>query len=139
MWYIAASSLAVAFLAHLYPCSRYPGPAYKVNRATVFLSLAAIAAECNNLWILCGYVILCVDLLLFIPIFLRAQKKEEKTWALLLLVVLEVGLSLYLFVLLCIWPTHVGPTGGLLLGSSVLQVLWYRESEFEEEAYLSLR
>ena len=132
MWYIAASCWAVALLAHLYPCSRYPGPAYKVNRGIVFLSLAAIAAECN-LWILCGYVLLCADLLLFVPIFLRAQRKQQKTWALLLVVVLEVGVSLYLFVVLCIWPTHVGPAAGLLLGNSLLQVLWYRESDVGED------
>ena len=75
---------------------------------------------------------------MFSPVFVRAHLKKQKTWALLLVVVLEVMSSLYLFVVLCIWERHVGPFAGLLLASSTLQIFWYNDVEFEEEGYLSL-
>ena len=138
MWYIAGACLLIVLLVHVYPYVKMYEGAYRVNRGITFLALTALAPGCDNPWIFGGHAAFCANLFMFSPVFVRAHWKKQKTWALLLVVILEVMSSLYLFVVLCIWNQHVGPFAGLLLTSSALQIVWYNEVEFEEDSYLSL-
>lgn len=135
MWYIAAIAVSVALLSHLYPCSRYPEGCYKVIRFGTFTGLVGMVPEMTSWLFLAGYLAYAFSIMLFIPLYLSARSQKQKTWGLLLNVVLEILAAMYLLTVAVVVPIHSGPLVGVVGACAALQCMWYSDLEFDTDGY----